>query len=376
MRDLVEIRSDIDEVDQQILDLYRKRLSLATEVAEFKIANQKNVYDKVREEEKLQKLSGKMDDPFLKQGVRELFEQIMSASRKKQYRMLAEKGMLEPIDFSSVLQFDFTGKTIVFQGVEGAYSQAAMQEFFGGNIHNFHVETWREAMECIVEKRADYAVLPIENSSAGAVIENYDLMTEYNVTIIGEQIIKINHALLGIPGAKVDAIRKVYSHPQALMQCSEYLRKHPEIETVAMDNTALSAKKVKEDDRLDEAAIAGEINTDIYGLSLLERSIQNEKDNETRFIIVSSERKYLETADKVSLCFELPNEEGSLYHILSHFIFNGINLSRIESRPIHGKTWEYRFFIDFEGNLKEEAVINALRGLQEETKDLRILGNY
>lgn len=377
MKDLSEIRCDIDAIDRQIVSLYEQRMGLAAEVAEYKIANHKNVYDKAREDEKLKTLAQLVPDEFLKQGVVELFEQIMSTSRKKQYQMLAECGQLEPLEFRELEKIDIRNKRIVFQGVEGAYAQMAMKQFFGENCQGEAVVTWRDAMEAIQSGKVDYAVLPIENSSAGIVAENYDLLMEYDVTIVGEQIIKIDHALLGVPGARIEDITEVYSHPQALMQCAEYLDKHPKMERKALKNTAVAAQKVKTDGLCSQASIAGVHNANIYGLTVLDECIQDNKENETRFIVVAKEKTYLKTANKVSLCFALPDDEaGALYRIMSHFIFNGINLTRIESRPSKGGTWGYQFFIDFVGNLKQESVVNALRGLKEETSSFKILGNY
>ena len=341
MKDLSEIRCDIDAIDRQIVSLYEQRMGLAAEVAEYKIANHKNVYDKAREDEKLKTLAQLVPDEFLKQGVVELFEQIMSTSRKKQYQMLAECGQLEPLEFRELEKIDIRNKRIVFQGVEGAYAQMAMKQFFGENCQGEAVVTWRDAMEAIQSGKVDYAVLPIENSSAGIVAENYDLLMEYDVTIVGEQIIKIDHALLGVPGARIEDITEVYSHPQALMQCAEYLDKHPKMERKALKNTAVAAQKVKTDGLCSQAAIAGVHNANIYGLTVLDECIQDNKENETRFIVVAKEKTYLKTADKVSLCFALPDDEaGALYRIMSHFIFNGINLTRIESRPSKGGTWD------------------------------------
>ena len=377
MRELTDIRQELDQIDKQILALYEKRLELAVDVAVYKEAHQKPVYDKQREDQKLQALGEMAADDFSRQGVVVLFEQIMSASRKKQYRYLASRGLAEKPDFVCRKQFDFEDIKVVYQGVEGAYSQVAMQTFFPKISEAFHVKTWREAMEAIRLGKADYAVLPIENSSAGVVAENYDLLTEYDVAIVGEQIISVDHALLGVKGSEISDITCVYSHPQALMQCASYLeREHPDFETISVKNTAAAARKVQMDQKKHQAAIAGVRNADIYGLTVLEESIQDNKQNQTRFLIVSGEKTYLATADKISICFELPNEKGSLYHILSHFIFNGLNMSRIESRPLPGRNWEYRFFVDFAGNLQEEAVVNALQGLKEETSGLKILGNY
>ena len=233
-----------------------------------------------------------------------------------------------------------------------------------------------KALNMVKNKEADYGVLPIENSSAGIVSENYDLMVEYDNCIVGEQIIQINHALLGLPDAELSDITDVYSHPQALMQCGRYLESHREWEKHSLKNTAMAAKKVKEDGKKHKAAIASSLTADIYGLKVLDECIQDNRMNATRFIIVSGKRVFTSKAEKISICFEGMHESGSLYHMLSHFIYNGINMNHIESRPVQGKNWEYRFFVDFEGNLNDAAVQNALRGLTEETLGLKILGNY
>lgn len=231
-------------------------------------------------------------------------------------------------------------------------------------------------MDAIESGEADYAVLPIENSSAGIVSENYDLMVEYDHCIVGEQIIKIDHALLGLPEAEISDITDIYSHPQSIMQSGRYLDAHREWERHTMKNNAFAAQKVKEDGKIYKAAIASRTSAKIYGLKVLDEGIQDNKMNATRFIIVTGKHVFMKNAKKISVCFEIPHESGSLYHMLSHFIYNGINMDHIESRPVAGKNWEYRFFVDFEGNLNDAAVQNALRGLSEETIRLKILGNY
>ena len=266
--------------------------------------------------------------------------------------------------------------TVVFQGVEGAYSYAAMREYFSDEIRSFHVKTWRDAMEEVAEGRADYAVLPIENSTAGIVAGIYDLLAEYDLSIVGEQIIRPEHVLLGMPDASLEDITCVCSHPQALAQCGKYLEAHPGWKTREMENTAGSAKQVKEDGDKTQAAIASRQAGELYGLRILAENICYNGQNATRFIIVSKKPIYVKDAHKISIFFELPHESGTLYNMLSHIIYNGLNMTKIESRPIAGRTWEYRFFVDFEGNLKDSAVKNALRGIEAEANRMRILGNY
>ena len=376
MRDLLEIREEIDEVDAELVALYAKRMGLAEQVAEYKISTGKPVFDKEREAVKLDKVTDLVEEPALKSGVRELFEQIMSMSRKRQYQMLAGHGLGVKLDFTQVDRLPGENARIVYQGEEGANSQTAMKAYFGGDAKGVHVETWRDAMEAIARGEADYAVLPIENSSAGIVSENYDLLVEYDNVIVGEQIIRIDHCLLGLPEAKLPDIKRVYSHPQALMQCSRYLEEHRDWEKHSVKNTAVAAKKIMEDGRTDQAAIASKNNADIYGLKVLKEEFQNNVNNSTRFVIVAGKKLFVREAKKISICFEIPHESGSLYRMLSHFIYNNLNMNKIESRPIQKRNWEYRFFVDFEGNLNDSAVQNALRGLKEETIKLRILGNY
>jgi len=251
-----------------------------------------------------------------------------------------------------------------------------MQAYFGKNADNFHVDTWRDAMEAIKNGQADYAVLPIENSSAGIVSENYDLLVEYDNYIVAEQTIKIEHALLGVPGAEISDITCVYSHPQSFLQSVDFLNEHRDWEQIRLANNAVSAKKVSMEGKKNQAAIASPINAELYGLKILKEHINYSADNSTRFIIVTAKKVYTKEAKKISICFEIPHESGSLYRMLSHFIFNNINMVKIESRPIKDKSFEYRFFVEFEGKLTDGAVQNALKGLSEEASAVKILGNY
>ena len=219
-------------------------------------------------------------------------------------------------------------------------------------------------------------MLPIENSSAGEVNDIYDLLEEYENYIVGEQIIKIQHALLGVPGTKLEDIRTVFSHPQALMQCAGYLNRHPQWKQISLSNTAVAAEKAAQDGDKSQAAIAGEITAKLYGLEILEMPVNDCRFNSTRFIIVTNRKMYEKDARKVSICFELPHVSGSLYNILSHIIYNDLNMCKIESRPIPERNWEYHFFVDFEGNLDDGAVKNAIRGIAEEAVNFKILGNY
>ena len=297
-------------------------------------------------------------------------------SRKLQYRQLVEAGALGRLPFIRIDGLDRKSARVVFQGTEGAYGQAAMMQFFGDGVNSFHVRTFREAMEAIEEGAADYAVLPIENSTAGPVIEMYDLLDEFENYIVAETILPVVHTLSGLPGAKLSDIKTVYSKTEALMQTSSFLDEHPDWQRISVVNTAIAAKKVLEEKEISQAAVCSSYAAEAHGLSVLVDGINDDADNSTRFIVVTNQKVFLKDASKISIRFELPHQSGSLYGILSHFIYNDLNMTKIESRPVKGRPWEYCFFVDFEGNLEEPAVKNAIRGLREESQNLKILGNY
>ena len=376
METLLEMRQKLDEIDTQITELYEKRMEICGQVADYKIKNGKKVLDRTRENEKLASVSAMATNDFNKKGIRELFEQLMSMSRKLQYQKLSQEGVLGRLPFIELDELNVEGARVVFQGVEGAYSQAAMEKFFGSGQKNFHVPTFRDAMVAIEEGTADYAVLPIENSTAGAVDQVYDLLVEFENYIVGEVILPVRLQLAGLPGVKISQIKRVYSHPQGLMQSARFLDNYGDWEQISVANTAVAAKKVLEEKNPEQAAVCSEYAAKLYGLEILEQDINAESDNSTRFIVITNQKVFLKHASKISICMEVPHESGSLYHLLSHFIYNDLNMTKIESRPIEGRSFEYRFFVDFEGNLADAAVKNAIRGLIEEALNLKILGNY
>ena len=373
--DLQEIRKKLDGIDNQLVELFEKRMALCSDVAEFKIQTGKKVYDGERERQKLDSVMAMADSEFNKKGVYELFSQIMTISRKLQYGLLVRHGQALETGFTMVDDLKKEGVRIAYQGVEGSYGHGAALQYFGQDADVYHVKSMEDAMVEVEEGRADYAVLPIENSSAGAVSDNYDLLVKHNVYIVGETELAVNHALLGLPGATLEDIRQVYSHPQALMQCSVFLNDNG-LKQISVENTAVAAKRVVEEGDKTQAAVASEIAGKLYGLELLKPAIQNNQGNTTRFIILANRKVYQKNAGKISLCFELPHTSGSLYNMLGNFIFNHVNMMMIESRPIPGRNWEYRFFVDIEGNLQDAGVKNALRGIGAEALNFKILGNY
>lgn len=374
--DLQEIRIKLDGIDTQIEKLFEERMRLCADVAEYKIETGKAVYDAKREQEKIETLTGMAEGDFNKQAVGELFLQMMTLSRRYQYQTMAGRTGLMDLGFEKVKKLDTAGKRIAFQGLEGAYGHAAALQYFGKAADIHHVRRFEDLMIEVKEGRADYSVLPIENSSAGAVTDNYDLLLKYNNYIVAETFVPVNHFLLGTQDASIEDIRRVYAHPQALMQSSDFLNGRESWQQLSMENNAVAAKKIRDENDRTQAAVASEIAGEIYGLKPLATSINNSKENTTRFLILSAEPVYREDAEKISICFELPHKIGTLYNILGNFIFNHVNMRMIESRPVPGRNWEYRFFVDIEGNLENPGVMNALYGISQEAKNMRILGNY
>ena len=374
MVDLMDSRKKIDEIDRQMVELFEKRMELAMDIAAYKKSVGKPIYDAAREEEKLNALQGLTHSEFNQKAIADLFKQIMSMSRRLQYMLLESQHSLGFRSIDQVLKRSDT--KVVFYGERGAYTEQAMLQYFGEEISGIPLETFEEVMKAIRDGEAEYGVLPIENSSTGTLADIFDLLAEYDNYIIGEQMVKIEHNLWGLPGAKLSDIVRVYSHRQGLLQCSDYLKQHPKMEQIVGGSTAGSARRVLEEQDITQAAIASRRAGEYHGLQLLQEGIHNEDHNTTRFIIISNQKQYVKGARRTSICFALPHKSGSLYHMLSHFIYNNINLTKIESRPIQGKAFAYRFYVDIEGGLDHPAVKNALHCIEEEATWMKILGCY
>ena len=374
--DLQEIRKQIDQVDSQLAALIEQRMRLTADVAEYKMQNGKEIYDPVREKEKLASVRAMAKTPFGEIAMGEIFAQMMTISRRYQYQVLGSYGNKADGGFKLVENLPTAGARIVYQGVEGAYSHEAALQVFGRDADVYNVPAWDDAMKEVAEGRAAYAVLPIENSSAGAVIDNYDLLLKYDNYIVAETEVSVNHALLGLPDAELSDIKTVTPHPQALMQCSEFLKEHRDWKQIQAENTAGAAKRILADGDVTQAAIASPKAGGIYGLNILKPSINHNRTNTTRFIVLGKEPVYRLDARKVSVCFETPHVSGAVYNMVGHLIYNHVNMLMIQSRPILERNWEYRFFLDIEGSLSDGPVQNALLGLKSEAVFMRILGNY
>ena len=376
MRDLKEIRMEIDQIDEQLIDLFRRRMDCATEVAHYKMGTSKPVMDKNRERAKVARALAVMDRPEYDMAVKELFLQLMSLNRRQQYRIIGEMDHYIKDNFTLVEELPIDeDTTVVYQGIPGAYQEEAMVKFFGEEINNFSVKEFKDVLVALDEGRADYGILPIENTSAGTVSGIYDLLLAHDVFVAGEVTVACKHMLAGLPGTDLNEVTTVYSHPQALMQCDQFLSVYPWGKANAL-NTAMAAKKVSEEGLKRHLAICSERAAKLYGLEIFAREINRESSNTTRFVIFSKKKVYRKEANKLSISFSLPHEVGSLHSILGHFMFNGVNMTNLESRPLPGRQWEYGFYIDVRGNLTDPEVENALRGIREEVDDFKILGNF
>lgn len=262
-------------------------------------------------------------------------------------------------------------------GQPGSYSDQAMQSYFAGRAAAAsYCDHFEDVTAAVAEGRARYGVVPIENSSTGGITEVYDLIRRYDCAVVGEKCIRIEHHLLGLPGARLEDIRTVYSHPQGFAQSGDFFRAHPGWEKVPYFSTSKSAEKVAADGRKDEAAVAGRLAADLYGLSVLAPSIQTNRRNFTRFFIIAPSMETDETADKITLIIAVHHTPGALYHVLGYFFYGGMNMTHLESRPMDGHPFEYFFHIDVMGRLDDPSNAHTLAGLASMCPYFRILGNY
>ena len=278
-------------------------------------------------------------------------------------------------DYKEVEALAKEDSRIVYCGVPGAYAESAAKKYFGEESDVYNVKSFDDVVSEVVSGKAEFGVLPIENSSAGFVAGIYDIIRNSGVNIVGEVVLDIEHALLGLPEAVMSDIKKVYSHPQGLMQCKDYIDEHG-FTAESVSNTAVAAKRVMDKGNVSEAAIASERAAEIYGLKILARRINFQSDNSTRFVIVTNKKVFLSTADKISISFTTQHKAGALYEILGRINENGVNMTSIESRPSLRKKWEYVFYVSFEGKLTDKNVRKALGEILAESREMDVLGTF
>jgi chorismate mutase/prephenate dehydratase len=264
---------------------------------------------------------------------------------------------------------------VAFQGERGAFSEDAAAKLFGRNIHFSPCIRLKEVFELVSQDKVEFGVVPLENSQAGSINDTYDLLLAYPLNIFSEVILRVSHCLMALPGQKLADMTTIYSHPQALAQCAEFLGKL-NVEIMPTYDTAGSAKMIKEKKLKNCAAIASKRAADIYGLEILAPEIETNANNYTKFVTISKQKAKPAQKNKTSLVFATEHKPGSLYRILGIFATRNINLTKLESRPSRTKPWEYVFYADFEGHVDGEVCQEAMRELQRETTFIRILGSY
>lgn len=382
MDELLELRNKIDKLDKELLSLFLERMEVCGKVADYKRKVGKPVLDPVREKQVLENKMSMLQNDDMKNEVYDFFNSIMTISRVRQSKLLADTE--NRIHSADVLELNCPVKenpTVVYFGSEGAYSEEAAIGFFGEDSDRFYAAKFSEVCTALIEGRADYAVLPIENSSTGTISEVADLLLANKLYIVGEIYVPIRHCLMAVNGARTENIKTVYSHEQGFLQCSEYLKKLGNAEHKEYYSTALSAKMVAESGDDSKAAIAAKRTAELYGLNILAEGINNSNGNTTRFAVISRMPHIDENCDKISVMFTLKHESGALAGVLDAFARGGLNLLKLESRPIpdrtvNGKPFEYRFYADYTGCLLDKNVTSITDTAVEETQDFRILGNY
>ncbi len=378
MEDLQSLRGRIDGVDRQLVALFQERMALSEAVARYKLANDIPVLDLKREREVLERKAALVDDPALKMDVTRLYELIMSMSRDCQHRLMGEAEPGEPDCLSARSQFypPIERPRVVYQGIPGAYSEEAAASFFGEGVASEGLNRFEDVFDALARGEADYGVLPIENSTTGSIRQDWDLLLQYRYYIVGETTVKVEHCLMALPGVKMEEITHVYSHEQGLFQSDRFLSKHPDWQQVPLLDTAGSAKYVREAGDRTKAAICSRRAAEIYGLNVLVAGVNHNQENYTRFAVVRPLPELREGSDKITAAFHLPHQSGALHEILTIFAAGGMNLVKLESRPIPGRKWEYSFFVEFTGNLRAAGMDTVLRELAQASDSLWVLGNY
>ena len=375
---LEELRLKIDEIDREMTRLFEARMDVSAQIAEYKRENQLPVLDAGREREKLNKIADAVRPEF-RSYIQTLYSTIMDLSKNYQNALNQRRSELhkEVAEAISNTQNLFPPTAIVAcQGVEGAYSQIASERLFR-MPKLMYFKTFESVFTAIESGFCQYGILPIENSSAGSVKKVYDLMLRHNFKIVRSVRLKIDHNLLAKPGTKREDIREIFSHEQALSQCATYLEKlGPNVKITRCENTAMAAQAVAKSERNDVAAIASHNCADLYGLKCLESDIQDRGNNYTRFICISRKLEIYPGADKTSIMMTLPHQPGSLSKVLSRFYTLGLNLIKLESRPIPERDFEFMFYFDLETSIYSEEfslMIDELSGISDE---FRYLGSY
>lgn len=372
--DLLDLRNEIDELDDELVPLLLKRMDISRRVAEYKVANGIPVLNEKREQEVLELVAKDCGEQG--EAMKTVFSSIMDASRALQHKIIGGGKALRDSVENAIRGESLTanGEPIACQGVEGAYSAKAANALFPDSPIIFHKQ-FEDVFEAVNQNKAKFGIIPVENSTAGSVHESYDLIMKYRFYVVGAYDLKIDHCLCAKAGVEFDDIDNVYSHPQALSQCNIFL-KNFDFTGINFNNTAAAAKYVSESDKTNIAAICSESAAKKYGLKIIRKGIQNVTNNTTRFIVISKQLVIDDDAEKISLIFSAPHRAGSLYRVLGRFSMTGLNLTKLESRPVANGNFDYFFYVDILGNVQDEATLDLLCALSDELPEFTFLGNY
>ena len=372
MRELSEIRVEIDEIDNHMLDLFKRRMDCAKEVGCYKKEKGLPILNRQREDEILADVQEK--GGAYGTAARMLFADIMELSRALQYNIIGSGQALREEILHAREMPPTDDITVAYQGIKGANSFEAAQALFPDAVLSER-KTFEDVFDAVDRDEAAFGVLPVENSTAGSVSAVYDLILKHRFYIVGALDRRIEHCLAGLRQSTLEDIEIVWSHPQALSQCAHYLEQR-RLTAVSKANTAVAARDVAREKRLNVAAICTPGAAKEYGLQILDTGLQDDPFNTTRFIVISKQLIISEDANKISLCFSLPHVKGSLYNLLCRFNSLGLNLTKIESRPAKGRDFAYLFYLDFTGSVRSDNVIDLLSRLGEELPEFSFLGNY
>ena len=376
--ELSEIRNEIDQIDTQLVELYKKRMALSSKVAEYKQANNLPVLDTSRERALLSRVS-KLSGEEFEEYTRTLYSTILDLSKSYQHKKLGNTSKL----FSNIENaIETTSKvfperaSVACQGIEGAYSQVAAEKLFRLPTITYF-SNFNAVFSAIEARMCKYGILPIENSTAGSVKQVYDLMKEHQFKIVRSVRVKIDHNLLVKPGTKISDIKEIYSHEQAINQCQKFIATlDKNVKITCVENTAKAALMVSTSDRKDVASLSSRYCAEQYGLDVLVKSVQDNSNNQTRFICITKDLEIYPGADKTSLMLVTPHKPGSLYKILSRFNSLGINLLKLESRPIPDSNFEFMFYFDIETSVYSDKFAQLLSELEQVCDDFTYLGTY
>lgn len=370
MKDLQQCRKEIDEIDAKIVALFEKRMDVAINVAEYKKQHNLPILNYKREEEVINKNVEKLQNKDYANVARKFFANIMELSRNLQDRFISSESV-EGVKSATIDK----NKKLGFPGEKGSFSEEALFKYFGEEVNPRAYEKFEDVFEGLKNSEIDYGILPIENSCTGAISQVYDLLSKYGFYIVAEECIKIDQQLIGIEGTTLETIEEIYSHPQGFEQSNEFL-KDKSFKLIPHHNTSTSAKMIHDLNDKTKAAIASERAAKIYGLNIIKEAINTNKDNHTKFIIIGRDLIVNENCNKTTVVFSLEDEAGTLYSLLRHFAENNINMIKIESRPNKHTLWKYLLYVDFEGNLNEVEVQNAIKLISKNSGYFKLLGNY